>query len=131
MSIETNKQAVRNLYEDVLSQGNLALIDQLVSPEMRNHNGLDGQEGFKQTVMMLRIAFPDIHYHVDDIIAENDKVVVRWTFHGTHLGPFEGREPTGRQVTNRAIAIFRLQESQVVERWALVEGVAHQLEASR
>lgn len=126
MSIETNKQVVRNLYEDVLSQGNLALIDQLVSPEMLNHNGLGGQEGFKQTVMMLRTAFPDIQYRVDDIIAENDKVVVRWTFHGTHLGPFEGREPTGRQVTNRAIAIFRLQEGQVVERWALVEGVASQ-----
>jgi predicted ester cyclase len=130
MSIETNKQVVRSLYEDVFNKGNLAVIDQLVSSSMINHNGLQGQEGFKQTVMMLRTAFPDIQYSVDDIIAENDKVVVRWTFHGTHLGPFEGREPTGRQVTNRAIAIFRLQEDRVIERWALVEGVAHQLRTS-
>lgn len=66
---------------------------------------------------MLREAFPDIKYTVEDMIEEGDKVVARWTTQGTHKGTFMGIPPTGKQVTFSGIEIIRIKDGQAVEEW--------------
>lgn len=75
-------------------------------------------EGYKQFVTISRSALPDFHTTVEDIIAEGDKVVQRFTARDTHKGEFMGIPPTGKQVTMTGIAIDRIAGSKIVENWA-------------
>lgn len=79
------------------------------------------REGFKQFIKMVRDAFPDFHDTVEDLIAENDKVVLRVTCTGTHKGEFMGVPPTGKQVTVSAIAIYRFAGGKAVEHWNVTD----------
>ena len=75
---------------------------------------------------------PDARYEVDDMIAEGDKVVVRWRLLGTHKGNFLDISPTGRWVTLKGIAIYRLEDSKVTERWVVTDlhGLLQELKES-
>lgn len=115
-----NKMLARKVFEDIQSQGNLALVDEIVAGDYVGHTPLDdihGPEGAKQYDAMLREAFPDLQITVEDQIAEGDKAVTRWTFRGTHKGEFQGMPPTGKQVTMTGITIFRIANSKIVEGW--------------
>jgi steroid delta-isomerase-like uncharacterized protein len=63
-------------------------------------------------------AFPDLERPVDDMVAEGDKVVARWTSYGTHTGHFQGLPPTGRRASMSGITIFRLEDGKIVEEWS-------------
>src|SRR6266487_536256 len=82
-----------------------------------------GRDGLKQFVTATLSAFPDFHFTIEDAIAEGNKVAVRLTARGTHRGPLGDIPPTGNQVANTAIVIFRITDGKIVERW----GVADQL----
>lgn len=118
---EESKEIVRRL--DAIWQGDLEIVDELVAEDFFNHNPLvpdapPGPDGFKQNVSALRTAFPDIDFATEDIIAEDDKVVFRTVGRGTHEGELMGVEPTGREVELSGIVIFRIEDGQIVERWA-------------
>ena len=121
MSVENNKALIRRLYDEVFAKWNLGVVDDLVGPEFVGHEMPPGTPpgpvGFKQFYGWLRSAFPDLRYVVDDVIAEGDKVVVRWTWHCTHRGDFMGVPPTGKQATVSGMAIYRLAGGKCVERW--------------
>jgi len=68
---------------------------------------------------MYRTAFPDVHFTIEDQIAEGDRVVTRWTARGTHQGPLVGIPPTSKQVTMSGIAIYRLVDGKIVEQWGV------------
>ena len=97
------------------------MIDELVAPDFVGHEMAagtpPGPEGFHQFYARLRSAFPNLRYTVDDLIAEGDKVVVRWKWSCTHTGVFRGIAPTGRQVTVTGMAIYRLAGGKIVEHW--------------
>lgn len=76
-----------------------------------------GPIGFKQFYGRIRLAFPDLRYVVHDLIAEGDKVVVRWAWTCTHKGAFMGVAPTDKQATVTGIAIYRVVQGKCVERW--------------
>ena len=80
---------------------------------------------------MLFNAFPDIHFTIDDMIAEGDKVVVRFTVRGTHQGDYLGVPPTGKQFAVNGIAIHRIVDGREVEVWDCVDilGMLQQLGA--
>ncbi len=124
MSTEENKAIVVQLYEEIFNKGNVELADKLVAPNAVNHdpaappNTTSGALGVKAVVTMLRVAFPDDHHTIEDLIAEGDKVVVRLTHTGTHQGAFLGLAPTGKHITNTSIHIFRFADGQLVEAWA-------------
>jgi predicted ester cyclase len=88
-----------------------------------------GIEGIKEVVRKHRISFPDWNEKVDDVIAEGDRVVVRFTSTGTHLGEFEGIAPTGKKVRIQEVAIFRLADGKIVEQWGVpdLHGLLQQL----
>jgi steroid delta-isomerase-like uncharacterized protein len=119
MSTEPNKAIVRRFFEEVYNQGNLALADELFAADFggpgRGHHAVRGPEAARRGVRTMRTAFPDIHFTVEDLVAEDDKVVVRVTFRGTHQGIFMGIAPTGRKVTGIGVELARLADGKIVE----------------
>jgi steroid delta-isomerase-like uncharacterized protein len=121
MSRESNKLLAQRVWEEVWHQGQLSQIDDLFTTDFVRHDPggreLQGTEQNRQFIGSLRAAFPDVHYTVEDQIAEGDKVVVRYRFRGTHLGAFQGMPPTGKQVTYTGILIYRIGDGKIAEQW--------------
>jgi steroid delta-isomerase-like uncharacterized protein len=121
MSRESNKLLAQRVWEEVWHQGQLSRIDDLFTTDFVRHDpgGREpqGTEQNRQFIGSLRAAFPDVHYTVEDQIAEGDKVVVRYRFRGTHLGAFQGMPPTGKQVTYTGILIYRIVDGKIAEQW--------------
>ena len=122
MSVQENKALARRLFEEFFGGYDLELADQFIASAFVDHNPLPGQppgpQGIKWVNTTLHNAHSDLRFIVDDVIAEGDKVVVRWTLRGVHTGPMLGMPPSGREVDKRVIAIFGVADSQLVERWA-------------
>ena len=118
MSAE-NKAILRRFFEDLFNTGNLAVADEIVATDYLNHNAAPGEtpgrEGLKQFVAAVRTAFPDLHFTVEDQIAEGDKVVTRFTGRGTHRGEFMGIPPTGKAFAISGIGLYRLADGKIVE----------------
>ena len=83
-----------------------------------------GHDGIKKVIEETLIAFPDWFEDVVDIIAENDRVVTRYVSTGTHSGPYQGIQPTGKKIKVEEISIFRLKENKVAEQWCLADDLA-------
>ncbi len=118
---EENKAIVRRDFEEVWNQGNLVVADEIFDANYVAHGlGVElppGPEGFKQFVSVYRSAFPDLHFTIEDQIAEGDRVVVRWTTRGTHKGELMGIPATGKPVVVTGIDIFHISSGKVVESW--------------
>jgi predicted ester cyclase len=122
MSLESNKAVVRRLFDEVWSAGNLALLDELLAPGFVDRSaqmggGDSSAEGLRTQVRLFRTAFPDGRSHIDDLIAEGDRVVARWTDGGTHRGEWMGVAPTGTRVTITGIDIYRFEGDRIGEYW--------------
>jgi steroid delta-isomerase-like uncharacterized protein len=134
--VSRNKDIVRRSEAELWSKGNLDVAAELYSADFVCHFlvGPDwkGIEGIKQEVQQHRLAFPDWSETVDDIIAEGDRVVIRFTSTGTHRGTFQGIAPTGRRVSIREVAIYRLANGKIVEQWGQPDlfGMQQQLSGS-
>jgi steroid delta-isomerase-like uncharacterized protein len=116
---EQNKAVVRRLIEDHWNGKKGALVGELFAPMVALHTPdgvLSRLEGASSLLQAYATAFPDFHLAIDDVISEEDRVVVRYTFTGTHLGPLADIPATGRRVTvpNGAL-IFRLAAGKVSE----------------
>jgi steroid delta-isomerase-like uncharacterized protein len=130
----------RRLLEECFNDGNLALADDLVAADAVNHDpaepahmrSLRGPEVLKRTVQMYRAAFPDVKITIDDVIAADDKVVLRWHSEGTHRGELEGLAPTGARGSVTGISIDHWKDGKVVESWTEWDnlGLARQLGAA-
>jgi steroid delta-isomerase-like uncharacterized protein len=134
--LSDNKSVVLRSESELWSRGNLAVADELYSPNFVCHfvAGPEwrGVQGIKDVVARHRRSFPDWSENVDDIIAEGDKVVIRFTSTGTQKGDFEGIAATGKKVTIREVAIFRLVDGKIIEQWGMpdVHGLLQQLQTS-
>jgi steroid delta-isomerase-like uncharacterized protein len=134
MSTEENKALIRRFYDLVTNGRNLAILDELLAPNFEGFKveGADhgqNREEFKQMMTMVLNAFPDHHQTIHDWIAENDKVVTRWTVQGTQQGEYIGIPPTSKQVKITGIDIFRISDGKIMEIWAEVDmlGMMEQL----
>jgi predicted ester cyclase len=120
-STEANKASVRRFYDEVFNKKNRAAIDDFIAPTHVDHAAPPatpgGLAGAKQTITMYLTAFPDLHFTVEDTIAEGDQVVARLTARGTQQGVFMGIPPTGKQATVTAIDINRIVGGKSVEHW--------------
>ena len=121
-----NKKVIQRLYKEILEDWNMPLADELVADQFTSHDwpkgSPSGPEAFRNYYSnVIRSVLPDARYEVDDMIAEGDKVVVRWRLLGTHKGNFLDISPTGRWVTLKGIAIYRLEDSKVTERWVVTD----------
>jgi steroid delta-isomerase-like uncharacterized protein len=123
MSVEeTNMAAIRLWLEEGWSKGNVDVADQMIAPGFKVHGAggqviSSGPDGAKELVRIWRRAMPDGMMTIDDMFAENDLVVIRMTWRGTHLGEFYGTPASGKQITCTSIGIDRLENGKVVEGW--------------
>ena len=114
---EANKAIARRDYEDVWNNRNLAAIDDLFEMDsLRHGTGESGNERYRQEVTMYTNAFPDLHFAVEDVIAEGDRVVVRWVATGTHRGDLPNVPATGKQVTVAGMSISTVRNGKIVEK---------------
>jgi steroid delta-isomerase-like uncharacterized protein len=131
---EQNTTLARRWFEDLFSRGNLDAANEILSAEFVDHLTHEDERGLeelKHYVGIYRNAFPDIQDIVEDIVAEGDKVVVRWMSSGTHQGEFMGVAPTGRHVTFTGMRLFRIADNKIVESWVNIDerGLQEQLGA--
>jgi ketosteroid isomerase-like protein len=121
MSAEANIALVRTLFAG-LDRGDVGVVDQLYAPAGLIHfPGSPGpldREGIKVVWGMFLAAFPGIQHTIEDVFTEGDRVALRMTVRGTHLGDFQGMPPTGKEVTLTSSNIFRLAGGKIVESWA-------------
>ncbi len=126
MSIEENKALARRLIE-VYNRGNLteilAAVDELYAPDFVLHDpnlpfpgGIGSREDFKQFGTGFLAALPG-QYTIEDLVAEGEKVVLRYTYRGTHQGQWRGLPPTGKAVTFTGTVTYRIVNGKVVEAW--------------
>lgn len=132
----TNKRLVRRFYKEVYVDWNMALVDEVVSLRFTSHDWPEGAptgpEGFRNYYSAIRSALPDARYAVDDLVAEGDRVVVRWRLIGTHRGAFQGIAPSGRRIVLEGIAIYRVEGGKLMERWVVsdLHGLLEEIRAS-
>jgi len=121
MTDSTNETIYRRLIEEGFNQGNLAVVDELVAPNGREHQrgSEDGPEGTKKTITYLRSAFPDFKITIDEVVVAGDKVWARQKGGGTNLGRFAGHAPTGRKAFIDVLDVCRIEDGQIVEHWGV------------
>lgn len=117
-----NKAIIYRLIDEVWNQRKLDILDEIVAPDAVIHSPMipdlnRGPEGAKQYVRLFWAAFPDLHITTDDMVAEGDKVALRWSARGTHQGRLMGIEPTGRQMTITGQAIYQIAAGQIKDDW--------------
>lgn len=122
MSAEDNKTVVRRYFQDALQavrRGELSATDEFLASDAVFYDPgrppSIGREAQKQRSLALLSGFPDVRFEIEDLIAEGDKVVARWTMHATHTGPFQGVPPTGKPVAMQGITIYRVVNGQISE----------------
>ncbi len=114
MSLEDNKAIVRRYLDEPWNRGNLAILDELCAPCFKI-NGVAGLAEIKRAIFEARRAFPDICDTIEEMIAEGDTVVCRWTITGTHRGEYEGIAATGKPIKFTGITIVRLANGRIIE----------------
>ena len=122
MSIQEKKALVCRFVEEVQNQHNLAVIDELLSPDFVDRSGnssLPGPEGVRGFFTMMFAAFSDMHFTIRQQLAESDKVATHKTFHGTHRGTFMGIPPTDKEVSFDVIDILTVNGRLITEHWTV------------
>jgi steroid delta-isomerase-like uncharacterized protein len=130
---ERKMSFVRDFVEEGINKGNLSKVDECIAESFVDHNGAPGMEpgpeGVKKAISAFRMAFPDLHFTIDGMMAEGEKVVVRWTGTGTFNSEFLGNPPSGKPITVSGVDIIRMANDKIAERWATYDylGVLMQL----
>ena len=127
MLAEESKDIVRRFW-GVWEEGNIDLVDELLAPDYVNRTPATpdqptGPEGVKGVVGMFRSAMPDLRVVIEDMIAEGDKVAVRYTLEGTHEGELFGVPPTGRRLSIKNIAVERVSDGKIREHWRVTDSL--------
>ena len=124
MSTETSKALARRVFQEVLNGRNLEVLNELAAADYEEHNPLPGQRtglyGLRDRYAMVLNAF-NPHFTIEDIVAEGDRVVLRWTNSGTHVGEFLGMPPTGKSYSIPGIEIWRVKDGRLAEHWDVVD----------
>ena len=118
MTIADNKRLVQRYIEE-LNNGNLAVLDDVLADDYRLNGEMIGRTGGRQYSTAMRSAFPGLQTTIDELVAEGDTVVVRYTWRGKNTGELRGLPPTGREVSARGFTLCRVRHGQIAEEWDL------------
>lgn len=122
-SSDVNTTVVRRVFEDVWNNGKLDLLDELLDPDFIDHSAQPGTppgiRGYKFGINLFKQAFPDLHFTLDQVTAEEDRVAIRLTAKGSHRGTFLGIPATNKSVSFSGMTFIRLKDGKVVERWGI------------
>ncbi len=126
--VTANKQLVNDFIQALFTKGDLDAVDRYLDPNLINHDppfpgAPTGREGMRHAAARFRTALPDWHSEIDELVAEGDLVVERFTASGTHRGELMGVPPTGKTLVLQGIQIFRIENDKIVERWGRLDEV--------
>jgi steroid delta-isomerase-like uncharacterized protein len=111
---------VATRFYELYSNGDIDRVLDLLGEGYKSHGfGGGGADNLRQSLEGFRAAFPDVVFTVDDTVTEGDKVAVKTTFRGTHLGPFAGVPASGRSIEVGGCDVFRVRDGKIVEAWWL------------
>lgn len=118
----------RRFYDEVINAGNVELVDELCTEDFVEHEeafpGMtQDREGVKEFVRVMRTAFPDLHMTAESVLADDDRVIVRFRMTGTHDGDFMGMPATGRKVDLTGYDEARVVEGRATEHWGAMDGM--------
>jgi predicted ester cyclase len=125
-----NKSIVERLFKEGWNKGDPAGFDETVAAEYIQHEHPrissvePGLEGLKRMVAVYRAAFPDFSITMEDLIESNDKVVVRYTLNGTHMGNLNGIRATQHKIAATGISIYALDSGKIVEGWTVLDALS-------
>lgn len=126
MSVEEiNKESIRRCTEEVFNKGNLSVIPEVIHPDFVAF-GSDGPmyrglEAFKQMAESSFKAFPDMHYKIEDMFAEGDRLAVRYTYTGTFKGEWMGIPPTGKKYNITTAYLCKMKDGKQLEVWGYTD----------
>lgn len=123
----TNVAIVRRYFDEWANQGNVKAAEELIATDMILKNPplvVEGLETYKRSMAGFHTAFPDLHFTVEDLIAQGPKVLVRWSLTGTQQGPFQGRPASGKRVGITGMSLFRLEAGKIREIWVNMDRAA-------
>lgn len=123
-TLDQNKALVLRLYEEVINQHNLAVMDELLDRGFVHNGDPRGLVGQRAAVELLFAAMPDIGVVTHAAVAENDLVVVRQTWSGTQKGPFMGSPASGHRLTFSSMAMLRISAGRIAEAWVNEDDLA-------
>ncbi len=125
MSKTNNQELYRRVTQEVFSKGDLSVLDETMTPDFQEHEGLPGtrpgRDGVKDLVTMMRSAFPDLSVRIEDTFEAGDQLCARATFMGTNTGSFMGNPPTGKHVEWEAIDLIRVRDGRCAEHWGQMD----------
>ena len=132
MSSDANQELVERFYQQVVNERRLEMIDELLSEDFVHNGERRGRDGQRRTYEAFFAGFPDLRSEVVEILAAGNSVGVHRRWAGTHEGPFQGVEPTGRRVEFESTAILTLRDGQITEYRGVVDllGLMQQLGAA-
>jgi steroid delta-isomerase-like uncharacterized protein len=116
MPTDANKALIREFFEQVWNQGDESAIARFIAEDAGGNDpdfGM-GREGFTRQWRQWQAAFSDLHFEIEEMVAEGDTVVARWTLTGTHTGPFLGLAPTGRAIRVGGMSMDHLRDGVLV-----------------
>jgi steroid delta-isomerase-like uncharacterized protein len=115
-----NKSVVRRLLDELWNKGDLSLADQFFATTYTHHDASSpdfgkGPESERKRATLYRTAFPDLRMTIEDLFADGENVITRWSCHGTHKGDLNGIAPTGKQIHITGVSITRFSHDKMVE----------------
>jgi steroid delta-isomerase-like uncharacterized protein len=120
-SSEANIELVRRMEEELFNRRNVAAVDEFLAPEYVLRTAPEGtpsgRDAVREYIAAYLAGFSDLRITIDELLASGDKVIGGFTFAGTHDGELFGIPATGRRISVRQIAIYRIQGDRVVEEW--------------
>jgi predicted ester cyclase len=126
MSVQDDNKALVRRFVDYINNDNLAPIDKFVATSYTYHNSsmpeVNDLVSVKEFNAMAYSAFPDIRFTIEDLVAEGDKVVYRYSARATHKGEFMNIAATGKQITFTGIVISRVADGKFQEDWESMDG---------
>jgi steroid delta-isomerase-like uncharacterized protein len=126
MSIELNKQTIRDFIDEVLAGGRVDTLDQLVAPEFVSHTwGMTeaGRDQLRDTTPQMHGQLSDVEMKIDHLVAEDEFVVAHLTSSATPKGEFMGVPAAGKRYTIGEFHLFRLRDGKIVEHWHQIDGL--------
>ncbi len=116
-----NKVIIKRIYEEALNKRKMQLLEELVADEFIGVRGLKGASAIKAAAEPLISAFPDIQWKIEELLADENKVVIKWRWQGLSVNKFQNLAGTNKVVSNEAVAIYELKNERVVAAYVLTD----------
>src|SRR5437899_4601502 len=116
--LQRNKALIYRYFDEWANHGDTKAADELIAPHVILRNPpaeLHSLDEYKRGMAVFHKAFPDLHFTIEDMISDGDKIVVRWSLRATHLGEYQGHPATGKVISITGMSQFRLADDKIQE----------------